>query len=225
VADCRISQADALTSDVEAIKALTEECVYPYIAKPVDGARSKGIKIIENESDLNAVCEYPNNLVIQEMLTDDMGEFTTGCLVVGGKCVAVVSLTRDLRDGNTWRAYRSSKTSEYDKIIVAFAEALGVEGPANFQYRIKDGKPVIFEINGRFSGTTPLRLMFGFNEVEALLDYYLEGKSISQPVLKEGVVLRVFSDLFIESEVFTEFENKREIDGFSSIYYPFMKQQ
>ena len=210
----------ALTTDIEQINKLIIEGDYPFIAKPIDGARSKGIKIINNEDDMHDVCGYRNNLVLQEMLKDEEGEFTTGCLVIEGKCKAIVSLTRDLRDGNTWRAYRNAETP-YDEIISRIAEKLGVEGPANFQYRIKNGKPVVFEVNCRFSGTTPLRMMFGFNEVEALLNYYLEGYEINQPKLRNGIVLRAFSDVFIEKEVISSFKKDGVTANFNVEYYPF----
>lgn len=210
----------ALTTDKEQIKSLTTKANFPFIAKPVDGARSKGIKIITNYKELEEVCSYPNNLVVQEKLREDEGEFTTGCIVTNGKCVAVVSLTRDLRDGNTWRAYRNGN-SPYDETIAVIAESLGVEGPANFQYRIKDGKPVVFEVNCRFSGTTPLRLMFGFNEVEAIIDYYLEDKPITQPTLKDGTILRTFSDVFVSNENLKKFQEEGVTNSFDAEFFSF----
>lgn len=210
----------ARTTDRVKINYLKENKSFPFIAKPVDGARSKGLKIVKNNAQLEELCAYDNNLVVQEMLEETTGEYTTGCLVVGGKCKAVVSMVRELRDGNTWRAYRRGD-SPHDKMIASIAEALSAEGPVNFQYRIRNGEPVIFEINCRFSGTTPLRLMFGFNEVEALLDYYFDGEEIVQPELKEGTLLRTFSDIFIENEVLETFDKEGVTKNFHSKYYPF----
>ncbi|MFD3003685.1 ATP-grasp domain-containing protein [Pontibacter toksunensis] len=210
----------AMTTDKEAIEALRNNCAFPFIAKPVDGARSKGIKIIENEQDLQEVCSYPNNLVVQEMIGEQEGEFTAGCMVVDGKCRAIVSLKRDLRDGNTYRAYRDGD-NPYDTIICSIAEKLGVEGPANFQYRIKDGKPIVFEINGRFSGTTPLRYMFGFNEVEALLNHLFGVEEMTQPKLRDGAVFRTWSDIFVEPAQLNELKENGVLENYSSQYFPF----
>lgn len=212
----------ALTTDKEQIEYLRKNATFPFIAKPIDGARSKGIKNITTEEELEEICKYPNNLVVQEKIGEEEGEFTTGCVVVGGKCVAVVSLVRDLRDGNTWRAYRQGD-SPYDSTIAAIAEKIGVEGPANFQYRIKDGKPFVFEVNCRFSGTTPLRLMYGFNEVEALVDYYLENKPIEKPELKKGTILRTFSDVFVPNESLEQFRREGVTDSYAPKFYPFKK--
>ena len=214
----------ALTTDKEAIQSLKKEKDFPFIAKPVDGARSKGLKTIKNEADLQEVCSYKNNLVVQEKIKEDEGEFTTGCIVTEGKCVAVVSLVRDLRDGNTWRAYRDGD-SPYDKKIAEIAEKLGVDGPVNFQYRIRKGEPVVFEINCRFSGTTPLRLMYGFNEVEALVEYYLEGKEVVRPKLKSGTVLRTFSDVFVSNGSLDEFDEKGVTDSYDAEFYPFKEEK
>ena len=212
----------ALTSDREAILRLKETTSFPFIAKPVDGARSKGIRIINNQKELEEICSYSNNLVVQEKITNEEGEFTTGCIVIEGRCRAVVSLTRDLRDGNTWRAYRKGD-SPFDSVIAAIAEKMGIEGPANFQYRIRDNEPVVFEVNCRFSGTTPIRMMFGFNEVQALADYYLEGKEIKKPQLTQGTVLRTFSDIFIPNERLKEFSQQKVTENYSAKYYPFKK--
>lgn len=211
----------ALTSDVNAINALKKKALYPYIAKPIDGARSKGIFMVEDEQTLNEISLYKNNLVVQEYLSENEGEFTTGCVVYGGECKAIVTLKRDLRDGNTYRAYYESKYNIYNSEIKKIAEALDVEGPCNFQFRIRDNKPVIFEINARFSGTTPIRHVFGFNEVEAIIEYISSGKEITSPNLKPGIVMRAWSDIFIQHGEAENFSREKVLDHPKSEYFPF----
>jgi carbamoyl-phosphate synthase large subunit len=210
-----------LSTDKKGIADLKNKAAYPYFAKPVDGARSKGIVRVDNEDILNEITKTPNNLVIQEYISDEHGEFTSGCLVLGGHPKAVVTLKRDLRDGNTYRAFYDKKFSQYDDFIKKVSKRLGIEGPCNFQFRIRDNEPVIFEINARFSGTTPLRDLFGFNEVKATLEYYLFNRNIQPPVIKEGEVLRVWSDLFISKEEVERFENVKDILSPQAIYFPF----
>jgi carbamoyl-phosphate synthase large subunit len=210
----------SLTSDKEGMQQLKTEAAYPYIAKPVDGARSKGIVILHNEKELEELEQYPNNLVVQELLSEKEGEFTTGCMVLDGKCRAIVSLRRDLRDGNTFRAYREGE-NQHDALIGKIAETLGVEGPVNFQYRIRNGEPVIFEINGRFSGTTPLRYMFGFNEVEALLDHISGEAEMTQPALRDGAVFRTFSDIFVSNQQMEQLQTEGSMENMACTYYPF----
>lgn len=210
-----------LTADKKGVEELKRKAEYPYFAKPIDGARSKGIVKVNNEEILNEIVSYSNNLVIQEYISDEEGEFTSGCLVLDGKAVAVVTLKRDLRDGNTFRAYYEKEFERYNKTIEKIAESIGVEGPCNFQFRIRNGEPVIFEINARFSGTTPLRSFFGFNEVEAVLKYYVHEQKIYQPELKEGEVIRVWADLFVSKEESLRFQGQEDVKKPVAKYYPF----
>lgn len=212
-----------MSYDQDGIRFLKKLNNYPYIAKPIDGARSKGVELINEEKDLNRISSYDNNLVIQEYIAETDGEFTSGCLVFNGKCVAVVTLKRDLRDGNTYRAYYREEYEIYNNYISSVSEKLGIEGPCNFQFRIKDGRPVIFEINSRFSGTTPLRFIFGFNEVIACINFYLFNKNIVQFNLKPGVVMRAWSDLFVSEQELDQLKNEKFLENPSSNYHPFKK--
>lgn len=214
-----------MANDKQKLVEIGEKLGFPLFAKPFDGARSLGIRKIENHQELMEIYDPQSNLVVQQFLSEEEGEFTSGCVVVGGKCKAIVSMRRDLRDGNTYRAYIDSETSKYDSYIRPIAEKLNPDGPVNFQFRILNGKPVIFEINGRFSGTTPLRHFFGFNEVEAVLKYYLFGQEIAAPELKNGIVLRTWSDLFIESSDFDAFKKDGFLESPQSTFYNFSLQQ
>ena len=199
-----------MANKMENLIEIEQRFDYPLFAKPIDGARSIGIKKIENNAELFEIYDPNSNLVVQQYIPENQGEFTSGCVVIDGKCAAIVTLKRDLRDGNTYRAYIDNETDKYNEIIIPIAEKLSACGPVNFQFRILDDKPVIFEINGRFSGTTPLRHFFGFNEVEAILKFHFYGTTIEKPVLKNGIVMRTWSDLFVEEAEFNKLKN----DGF-----------
>jgi len=208
-------------NDKEKLHLIERKLGFPLFAKPFDGARSLGIKKIETHDELMEIYHPDSNLVVQQFLPDNEGEYTSGCVVINGKCKAIVTLKRDLRDGNTYRAYLDAETSKYDQYIIPIAEKLNPDGPVNFQFRIFNDKPVIFEINGRFSGTTPLRHFFGFNEVEALLQYYLFGKEIQAPTLKNGIVLRCWSDIFIEEAQLTTLKKEGFLDKPGTTFYNF----
>lgn len=210
-----------MANNKEKLIEIEEKLGFPLFAKPFDGARSLGIKKIENHDELMEIYNPKSNLVVQQFLSENEGEYTSGCIVCEGKCVAVVTLKRDLRDGNTYRAYRDAETSKYDEFIIPIAEKLNADGPVNFQFRISNGKPVIFEINGRFSGTTPIRHFFGFNEVEALLKYYLFNQPIVAPQLKSGLVMRVWSDLFIDEKQFKKLNDEQHLENPNAVFYNF----
>ena len=200
---------------------ISEKLGFPLFAKPVDGARSKGLTKVDNLEELMALYSPDSKLVVQQYLPDDLGEFTTGCTVINGKCKAIVTLRRDLKDGNTYRAFVDQDTSKYDQTIKKIAEALKPDGPVNFQFRVVDDQPVVFEINGRYSGTTPLRHFFGYNEVEALLKYYLLDEEIVMPKLREGMVMRMWADLFVDKEQLKDFDKAKQFEGLRPEFFNF----
>jgi carbamoyl-phosphate synthase large subunit len=192
---------------------------FPLIAKPKHGARSVGVVVVKSPAELSHVMGRPD-LVVQELLPDNEGEYTAGCLVLEHTCVATVVLRRDLRDGNTYRA-SADTTRRFDREISAIAERLDCYGPCNFQFRIKNGRPVVFEINARFSGTTPIRAIFGFNEVLAMVDYLNTRTPIPEVTLKEGSVFRAWSDIYVDSLQLENFKIMGSLSAPTCIEYPF----
>lgn len=211
----------ALVTDLDGCNKLLEECGLPLFGKPRCGARSVGARIIKTVKAYNEVLLTEPDLILQELLPDTEGEFTAGCIGTNGEVGGVVVLRRDLRDGNTYRAYYDG-INRFEKEIIEVATKLGIEGSCNFQFRVKDDKPVIFEINARFSGTTPLRAIFGFNEVEAILNNIINGTPIKQPTLRSGAVFRAWSDVFVSSEQLSEFKSNLELNNPDAQSVPFI---
>jgi len=190
----------ALSSNEEECDKLLQKVGFPLFCKPVQGARSVGAKIINNHDDYNQA-KKDKSLIFQELLTGD--EYTAGCVGMNGNIGGVVVLKRDLKDGNTVKAYHDG-TDKFQQEIKEIAEKLDICGSCNFQFKIKNGKPAIFEINARCSGTTPIRHLFGFNEIEAIINNIFTNKPLSQPKLKSGMVLRTFSDVFVNDDLVFE---------------------
>lgn len=202
----------ALSTDRAAVRRLIESVGLPLFAKPRRGARSVGVGVVQRESEVDRLCGGTTEYVFQELLPEESGEFTAGCLVTGGRCGSVVVLRRDLRDGNTYRAYSEGETG-FEGRISEIAERLGAYGPCNLQFRVKDGEPVVFEINARFSGTTPIRGVFGHNEVAHLLNHLVDGEAIPPATVRQGVVLRVWSDIFVGADQFNEFSKSGQLQN------------
>ncbi|MCX5822895.1 MAG: ATP-grasp domain-containing protein [Deltaproteobacteria bacterium] len=205
--------------DRSAIAELAKTIGFPLIAKPKQGARSVGVFVVNSPEELSHVMGR-TDLVVQELLPGNEGEYTAGCLVVQKKCLASVMLRRDLRDGNTYRAYADT-SRRFDGEISAIAERLGCYGPCNFQFRIKNGRPVVFEINARFSGTTPIRAMFGFNEVLAIVDYLNTDTPIPEVKIKEGAVFRAWSDIYVDALQLENFKITKSLSAPNCTEYPF----
>lgn len=187
----------ALGEDSEAVARLIADVGFPLIVKPRVGARSVGVSIVEDSPALEHALEGRTGLIVQECVGDAENEYTASVLVFDGDPQASIVMRRDLRDGNTYRAYVEDYPALGDAVR-EFGAALQPHGPANFQFRIgADGVPRVFEINARFSGTTPMRAMVGFNEVEMCIRKLLLGEPIRQPHPKPGIILRFLDELFV----------------------------
>jgi carbamoyl-phosphate synthase large subunit len=173
---------------------LVSDVGFPLVVKPRHGARSVGVVVAGNDEQLTRAIETTDDAVIQELVGTDETEYTAGTLRFDGcECLSIV-MRRDLRDGNTYRAYVDS-SAELNASVREMAEALRSLGPANFQFRVVEGEAKVFEINARFSGTTPQRALAGFNEVELSLRKILFGEEICQPIVSPLVVLRYWDEI------------------------------
>jgi carbamoyl-phosphate synthase large subunit len=177
--------------------ALIERVGFPLIVKPRVGARSVGVEKVQTKDELTRALAAREGLVIQECVATERAEYTAGTLTFEGRCEASIVMRRDLRDGNTYRAYVEA-FPELNVEVCRMAEALGTHGPANFQFRLDaQGRAKVFEINMRFSGTTPLRMRAGFNEVEMTLRRTLRNEPIKQPSVQPMTILRHFTETVV----------------------------
>lgn len=148
---------------------------YPLIVKPRNGARSIGVLKVDEPAQLLQAVSATDNPIIQECIGSPDDEFTAGSIAFGGKCYSTILLKRTLRDGNTWTA-QVVNDKYLQGIMSKITEALKPYGPCNFQFRLdSSGQPRVFEINARFSGTTYMRTLSGFDEVAWSLMYASEG--------------------------------------------------
>jgi len=149
--------------------------------------------------------------VVQEYLRPDDEEYTVGALVFEGRCEGAVALKRTLRHGNTHTAISDGYT-DVETFVCRVVERLpGAFGPINVQLRCTDRGPVIFEFNARFSGTTPLRVELGWNEVEATLHHVLKGAPLPAARLRRGLMLRFLSEVFVPLEELDELRAQRHL--------------
>jgi carbamoyl-phosphate synthase large subunit len=186
--------------DDAAVEALVDRIGFPLIVKPRIGARSVGVSMVRDRAALRQAREGRQGLVVQQCVGDADSEYTASVLVFDGTVQASIVMRRDLRDGNTYRAYTGDYPDLNDQVR-RLGEALQPHGPANFQFRTDaDGTPRVFEINARFSGTTPLRAMAGFNEVEMCVRCLLHGTPIVQPPVRTGTILRYMDEMFVSQD-------------------------
>jgi carbamoyl-phosphate synthase large subunit len=171
---------------------------FPWIVKPRIGSTSKGLFRINTIENLSYALENCDNPIIQEEVGDVHGEFTCGVVVASGRILSSIPLRRKLKNGNTSVAY-FNESDKVDNYIRKVAKKLGPDGPINIQLRLTTNGPMAFEINPRFSGTTPVRASFGVNEVSILIEYLETGMLADKQLPKEGMVIRYTVDQFVSN--------------------------
>lgn len=174
---------------------------YPFIIKPRIGARSRGVEVIRSEEEYAVFFNQFKNqgYIAQELVGDETSEYTCGVLCWEGKCVQSIVLKRKLKEGNTvFAEYDKNEDEKIAHYVQSIANVLKPYGSCNLQLRIDEkGQPKLFEINPRFSGTTFMRALLGYNEVEFMICRILGWK---EPTLikKNGKVIRYYEERLIQ---------------------------
>jgi len=147
----------------------------------------------------------------QEYVDISEGEFTIGILSLpDGRVVGSIALRRALdaklsvsyrgRGGLVSSGYSQGYIGEFPDLCrqaERIAAAIGSRGPVNVQGRVRDGVLLPFEINPRFSASTYLRALAGFNEVDILLRYLVSGETPVLSPIKPGWYLRSLTEMYV----------------------------
>lgn len=216
----------ALHQDVD---ELVDKEGFPLIIKPRIGDSSKDAFVVKDKGQLLEKLEYllrttSNNPyltevaektgpIIQKYLPNSQEEFTSSTVVLEGKSYGVLSFQREMRyRGHTTKAI-IEEFPLINQTIEKTAKVLNPFGPCNFQSRLLNGIPHVFEINARFSGTTATCAQVGFNTVEACLRRVVLNQDIPTLSFRKGVMLRYFNELFVPKELIDTIEKKRYLQN------------
>lgn len=199
--------------DREGIEELVRAAGFPLIAKPRTGKGSHGVARI---TDCEGLAPYigKEDYVLQECVGDETKEYTVGCYVdKQGILRETIVMHRKLVDGSTAVAKvvnESAVQKEAERICRAFAP----RGPLNIQMRMNEkGEAVCFELNVRFSGTTPMRAHFGYRDVEAMVKEYLLEEPIEDCFqVREGTACRYTNEFYVTGDPMEELRQKRFLE-------------
>lgn len=167
--------------------------------------------IAQDRDELRALADYlhlddlQQAFIVQQYCGTPDSEYTVGVLTgMDGELINSIAVKRNLagslgtrlamrnRSGNPLYGDRLvissgisqgqlGKFPEVTETCEKIALALNARGPLNIQCRTESGVVKVFEINPRFSGTTSLRAMAGYNEPLVLLrDHFLGEKTEKQ---------------------------------------------
>jgi carbamoyl-phosphate synthase large subunit len=189
----------------------------PCIVKPaVASGGSVFVFFAKDRNEALLYCTYLRNNgripVAQEYLSEKRGEFTVGVLSMpDGSCAGAIALKRSFNSklsvsmrGDDFlisSGYSQGLIDEYPDVCASaalIAKRLGSTGPLNVQGRISsDGVFMPFEINLRFSASTYLRTLAGFNEVDFFVRNAL-GRTPRVPLrVQPGWYLRTLNEVAV----------------------------
>jgi carbamoyl-phosphate synthase large subunit len=218
-----------LSQTVETPEPITQWDLFPCIMKPVSGGGSKDVFLAQNPTEAvfyaNYLLSRYKYFMVQEYVGTPHDEYTVGVLLgMDGKLINSIAIKRDILNGLSNRLSMENKTDRRDlgpllaissgisqgeigkfpKVTEQcqdIALALGCRGAVNLQCRYVEGKVYIFEINPRFSGTTSLRAMAGYNEPDILIRKHLLGEKIKPGFgYKHGFIARGLTETMLSSK-------------------------
>ena len=192
---------------------------FPVVVKPVSGGGSQDCYIAQNLKELEVLIEYlqgiNDNFIVQEYIGHHDDEYTVGVLHdMDGNFINSIAVRRKLTSALNIRTAVRNRTGRAELgewLIISsgishgqvgrfrevtepcerIAAALGARGAINLQCRLVNGSIKVFEINPRFSGTTSLRAMMGYNEPDILIRKHIFGERVEANFsYREGWILR-----------------------------------
>ena len=208
------------TVAVERLSDLDAIDIVPAVLKPgVGGGGSANILLAQTIDELRALGRYLletiGPFVVQEYVGDISSEYTVGVLTdMDGRLVDSIAVRRDISSGLTTGSEVSNRTGrpefgatlaissgvsqgevgrfpEVTEECERIAVAIGARGAINIQCRLSNGRAHVFEINPRFSGTTSMRAMVGYNEPDWLIRRHVLGEPLEGGIdYRSATVLR-----------------------------------
>jgi len=224
---------------VTSAKDLDEFGKLPAVLKPsIGGGGSGNVFLAQTLHELLNFGQYLLSLypefIVQEYMGTPDSEFTVGILVsMDGELLNSIAVKRNILTGLSNRMKVPNCTDravlgpllalsngisqgeigrfpEVTEPCERIAMSLRCRGVLNIQCRVVDGQVYAFEINPRFSGTTSLRAMVGYNEPDVLIRKHLLGEHITPHFpYKSGVITRGLSEVLMEPHGFQAAQDLR----------------
>jgi carbamoyl-phosphate synthase large subunit len=178
---------------------------FPLFVKPYDGSLSKGILLINSESEWNSKLLNDEKLMFMEYLNPrDYQEFTVDAYYDQNSVLMCMVPRRriEVRCGEISKGC-TEKGSLYEKLKIKFGNLSGARSCLTMQFfeHRKSGRIVGIEINPRFGGGYPLSYAAHANYPAFLIEEYLLAKEIT------------FFEKWVEGRVMLRFDDEVIFDA------------
>ena len=173
---------------------------FPRFVKPREGAGSRGVARIDSRADLD-LQPQDGSVMLQEYLPgEEYLGLTLRYVRRDGRVIAAVPRERMKIDSGIAIASRTINLPEVIESAVKTAEAIGIRGTANVQFkRAADGVFKLLEVNPRYPGTLPLTGAAGVDMPKLMADE-LAGLTLPDGLLpfKELMVVRYLTEHYLD---------------------------
>ncbi|MDN5096028.1 ATP-grasp domain-containing protein [Aliarcobacter butzleri] len=212
------------TEDIKKIDFL------PAVIKPsIGGGGSKDIMIAQTKGEVELFSTYLLNIyeefIVQEYIGTPDSEYTVGILnTMDGEFINSIAVHKSIETALNNRIKIKNRTGietlgknlvvssgisegyvdrfpEVTNVCEKIVEKLGAKAAINVQCRLYQNQVFVFEINPRFSGTTSIRALMGYNEPEVLIRRHILGEKIEQNFkYQSGYVARGLQEVLVENK-------------------------
>jgi carbamoyl-phosphate synthase large subunit len=216
----------ALSSLPEDSEKFIHNIGFPIVVKPREGYSSLHFYIVNNLEEMNyAISKIRKagwNPILQEYLEGDDVEFTSGVTLdrFGKYVMSSISIQKIVKNGQTYKAF----IDDFKRIRSSSEETalkLGARGAINIQAKLEEEEPKIFEINPRFSATTPMRSAAGINEPDIVFRNYILGEEIKIKNYNRLICMRYWNEVYINHSTYEKTLNTGRIDGINSFIHSY----
>ncbi|MDQ3835670.1 MAG: ATP-grasp domain-containing protein [Thermoproteota archaeon] len=221
---CKINNlphaASALPSERE---EFAREFGFPLVVKPREGYGSVHFNIAKNRNEMDfsiqAIEHAGWHAVLQEFISGE--EFTTGITMdtSGKKIMSSIAIKKIIKHGQTYKAF----VGDFAPIRASaeeFARKFGATGPINVQAKLQGDRPVIFEVNPRFSASCPIRAVAGVNEPDIVFRNTVQKEDLTIDTHRNVFCMRYWNEVYIPMSTYEETNVKgetRKAENHSSI--------
>lgn len=208
-------------------ETFASEYGFPAIVKPREGHGSLHIYVVKDREEMrqsiSAIQKYGWRPFIQQLIPTEKQEFTVGVMVNSMKnsIMSSIAMRRILHSGQTYKAF----IDDYPEVRKTAEEAalkLGAKGPVNLQGRVHEGKFKIFEINPRFSASTPIRAVAGVNEADIIFRNLVLHEDVNVDSYQHLACMRYWNEVYVPMSAFSKTVEQRRIsdsDSFVPDYF------